>query len=237
MKNIKLLYVWFLFGFLFTACNQTQVKSEVHQSKYCTNQMSLFSVPDSLKKITIDYQLEAKPLLKSIEEKLDTNVCGELVGFGLILENEDVVKVKYRKMCDDGMISCYLGRKEANVILNLKGLLLIEHEIVPMDSVKFWMRKNFLKKKVIKYKRTSVLWDVETPKDSIEKAFAAIRDGYLLVYENLAQELFSKKICELKTSEIDTLKKRLPFTVELDLKRTILLPPPPPPIETTEEEE
>lgn len=228
MKKAKFLYLFLLSIFFFIGCSPKQTKIKTSNSKYCANELSLLSISDSLKKITIDYSLEEKPLLSSIEEKLGENVCGELVSFGLILKNEDVIKIQYQKICDDGIIFC--GRKpwKAKILLNEHGLLLIDYELSSIDSVKHWLHQNLMNGKGVKFKETSIQWQTETPKDSIEKTFANIMDGYLLKYEDLSQQLFLKKICDLETSQINILKEKLSFKLQLELEELIIIPPPPP---------
>lgn len=233
MKKMNFLYV-LAFLFLFIECSPKQAKNEVSNSKYCANELSLLSVSDSLKKIKIAYHLEEKQLLSSIEEKLGDDVCGELVSFGLILKSEDVVKVQYRKMCDDGMILCGKRYWNAKMLLNEEGLLLIDYELSSIDSVKHWLHQNLLNGKGVKFKETSLKWEAKTPKDSIEKTFTAIMDGYLLKYEDLSQQFFSKKICDLETSQINILKEKLSFKLQLELEELIIILPPPP-IEVIEE--
>ncbi|WP_146169736.1 hypothetical protein [Kordia periserrulae] len=159
-------------------------------------------------------------------------VCGALTNFGLILENQEVIKVQYRKKCQDGigMISCYKEQFSIKALLNEKGSVLFAYESIPIDSIKYWIRDNFWDDGTYYYDKTSVQWETETPKDSIEKVLSTIKDGYLLIYEKLSQKLFAKKVCELQPAEMQQLKEQLSFTIQLNMEYKIPPPPPPPPI-------
>ncbi|WP_420574057.1 hypothetical protein [Kordia sp.] len=165
MKNTKLLFVILFLGLFLMACTQNQATSTGFE-----NELSLLSIPDSLKKITIDYRLEEEALLHSIEKKIGENVCGATTNFGLILENEKPVNVYIHKICFDRMVGCFRRPREAKVLLNEKGMLLMAHELVDIDSIPQWMQNNYSKKE-FKYTQTSIRWVSETPKDSIEKHF------------------------------------------------------------------
>jgi hypothetical protein len=225
MKKMIFLYV-FSFLFPFIGCSPKQAK--VSNSKYCSNELSLLSISDSLKKIKINYSLEEQPLLNSIAKKLEKNLCWKTIHFGLVLGNEDAINVYLQRECDKNIVSCYNRGGEASILLNKNGHLLLEYEIVSIDSVKYWMQKNFLNTNENHYKKVSIRWDTKTPKDSIEKAFINVMDGYFLKYEDLSQQLFSKKVCDLETSQINILKKKLPFKLRLQFGEQFLTPPPPP---------
>lgn len=189
--------------------------------------MTLVSVPDSLKIISLDYNVTANQLLDSLEAKLDNDVCDEFVSFGLRLQNQDVVQIRYEKRCQDNIISCFGRYFEVNALLNQDGLLLMGHEIITIDSIKHWMRTNFTDKGNITYAKVLFGWDEKTPKDSIEKVITTIKDGYQMVYEDLSQAVFSKNVCDLEASQVKRLHKLIPFTISFDLVRTHHLPPPP----------
>ncbi|MEM6685051.1 MAG: hypothetical protein AAF617_04575 [Bacteroidota bacterium] len=228
MYNQKFFIIIICFVLFVVGCEQNK-PNQVRTPTYCSNELRLLSTPDSLKKITIDYSLQVRPLVNSIEEKLGKAVCDETVSFGLQLANQDIVNVHYEKFCDDGIISCFRRRFEVEVQLNQDGLVLADFELIPIDSLQFWMRTHCIDGELIYKSETAVRWDVETPKDSIEKVFATIKEGYRRIYKDYAQASFSKSICELTDSEIKTIKKVLPYTIRLDLERLDLIPPPPPP--------
>ncbi len=229
MIKTKFLGVQLLLMLFFAACEQSKV-----EDIFCTNEKRLVSLPDTLPKITLDYQLEAKLLISSVEKQLGINVCDKPANFGVILANNDIVLVQLHKLfCDNGIISCYIRRDEAQILLNAEGTLLIEHELVAIDSVKYWLEDNLWNRNKINYKKTSLSWDKETPKDSIEKTFSNIKEGYLLSYRKQAKTCFKKTICDVSTDQLDSLQKQLPIEIRLELNKFPIPPPPPIQIEVT----
>jgi hypothetical protein len=229
MKKMKSLYAVLLLAFFFAACTQKETKSEVKNSKYCVNELSLLSIPDSIKQITIDYSLKAEPLFNSIAKKLDKDLCLDMTSFGLVLANKEVVKVEVFKKCNHRVFSCFVRHPEVKILLNKKGMLMIENEITSIDSVKFWLGENFPNDNKYDLKEISINWDEKTPKDSIEKVFTMITDGYLQSYNKMSQKLFLKNVCELTIFQVDSLKDKLPIKINLELGKQFV--PPPPPIE------
>jgi len=230
MKRLKFTYGLLVFALLFLACNSKQSDENLTDSKYCSNEISLFSTQDSLHKITIDYKLDSDSIINSIENILNKDLCWNIVNFGLVLTNNKPVKVHLLKECNDGIIRCFRRFPEVNILLNQKGLLLIENDIIQIDSVKFWIHKNFPNDEEFDFEEISIKWTTETPKDSIEKTFENIIDGYLMNYSDISQKLFSKNICDLSKNQVDSLKTKLPFKIRLGMGRQMIPPPPPPPI-------
>ena len=227
MKKIILKYSLLYLILFFAACSSNQANEKLKESKYCENQISFYSIKDSLQSIKIDYNDVPDSILNSIENKLQMNLCWKKVDFGLELTNTEPVKVQLLKECDDGIIRCFRKYPEVRVLLNQKGLLMIETDIIPIDSMKFWIQKNFPNSDDFDLEEISIEWTTETPKDSIEKAFVNIIDGYLLNYEELSQKSFSKNICDLTESQVDSLKNILPLKIRLGMGRSIVPPPPP----------
>ena len=64
----------------------------------------------------------------------------------------------------------------------------------------------------------------------LEYLIEKVIEGYLLKYSTLSSELFDKKICQLKKTQIDSLKTILPFKIKLNLQGYSIPPPPPPPL-------
>ncbi len=216
------------------ACNSKQSEKNLTDnagSKYCSNEINLFSTPDSIHKITIDYKLDSDSIINSIENILDKDLCWNMVNFGLALTYNKPVNVHLLKECNDGIIRCFRRFPEVNILLNQKGLLMIENDIIPIDSVKFWIHKNFPNDEEFDFEEISIKWTTETPKDSIEMAFGNIIDGYLMNYSEISQKFYSKNICDLTENQVDSLKTELPFKIRLGMGRQIIPPPPPPTME------
>lgn len=226
MNGLKILYSFLLFILIITACSSIQ-----SDRKYCSNEINLFSIQDPLKSISIDYTKEPDSIMSNIESILKKDLCWNMVYFGLELSNSKPVKVQLLKECEDSTLRCFRQFPEAQILLNQKGQLMIEYERTPIDSVKFWINKNFPNKVNNDLEEISIKWTVQTPKDSIEKTFENIIDGYLLNYSTLSLKLFSKDVCDLSKSQIDSLKVLLPFKLSLGMGSSI---PPPPLIEKVE---
>ncbi|AXG71860.1 hypothetical protein KORDIASMS9_04118 [Kordia sp. SMS9] len=213
----------------FAACDRLKV-----EDAFCANEKRVFSLPDSLQKITLDYQLEAKPLMSYIEKQLGIDLCQKPANFGVILANNNAVTVQLHKIfCVDGIISCFIRRDEAQISLNKEGVLLVEQELVAIDSITYWLEANLLNRKKINYKKTSLSWETDTPKDSIEKTFVNIKKGYVLSYRKRTTEFFKKTICDVSSHQLDSLQKLLPLTIRLELNKFPIPPPPPIPEKTT----
>lgn len=227
MKKIILKYSLLYLTLFFAACSSNQVDDKLNESKYCENEISFFSITDSFQSIKIDYNDLSDSVLNSIENKLQIDLCWKKVDFGLELTQMEPVKVQLLKECDDGIIRCLIRFPEVKVLLNHKGQLMIENNVIPIDSTKFWIHKNFPNSDDFDLEEILIIWTTETPKDSIEKAFVNIIDGYLLNYEELSLKSFSKNICDLTESQVDSLKNILPFNVRLGMGRLIIPPPPP----------
>jgi hypothetical protein len=226
MKRFKIIYGLFLYISLFVSCTSNEIQNHAYNGKYCPNEISLFSIQDSLKKISVDYKIEPDLLIESIEDKIGQDLCQNMVTFGLALRDSEPIKVHLLKECGDRDMGFHRKYPEVKILLNQKGLLMIENELTPIDSVKLWIHKNFPNDEMSDLEEISIKWTSETPKDSIELAFNNIINGYLLNYAELSRKLFSKDICDLTENQVDSLKVKLPFKVRLGFGRHFTLPLP-----------
>ncbi|MEZ4804724.1 MAG: hypothetical protein R2852_04370 [Bacteroidia bacterium] len=222
LTSINSLLLWLI---IFTACSPNRSEDNLKVSKYCANEISLFSVPDSLQSIKIDYSLKPDSFFNTIANKLNKDLCWKMTSFGLKLNTSEPIKVQLFDKCEDGINRCGFRRPEVRILLNQTGKLMIERDIIPIDSVKYWIYKHFPNSVEYDLEEISFEWAIEANKDSIEKVFSNIIDGYLLKYEKLAKVSFSKNICNISKSQVDSLKSILPFKVRLGIKRIIKLPP------------
>jgi hypothetical protein len=232
MKRLKITYILIIITLFFTSCASKENDKNFDNtlknksSKYCINEISLFSIDDSLQEISIDYDLEEDSIMKFIEKELNKDLCWNLVSFGIELPNNNPIKVQLLKKCNSFCRTNFYS--EVSILLNQNGISLIQNEFfVPIDSIKHWIHKNFPSNNSFDKKEISIKWTKETPKDSIEKTFVNIVDGYLLNYEDLSHNLFSKSICDLSENQIESLKSELPFKVTLEMG-TITRPQAPP---------
>ena len=230
MKKLKIKYIYLgIIAIVNASCSAPTKKVQPIPEKYCENEIRLFSISDSLTSIIIDYNIEPDSIMKAIGDKLQKDLCWKVLDFGLDINNMKPIHVKLHKKCLDGTIRCSGSYPEVSILLNQQGLLMIENDIISIDSVKFWIYENFPNNYEYDLKEISIMWTMETPKDSIEKTFINVVDGYLMNYEELSIELFSKNICKLSEMQVDSLKNRLPFNIQLGMGLVLIPPPPPPP--------
>jgi len=212
-----------------TACSSNRVDDNSKTSKYCENEIRLFSIQDSMKSIAITYSQESDSIISSIQQELQIDLCWKMVHFGLEISKTAPVKVQLLKECFDGVIRCFRSFPEVSILLNQSGKLMIENNTIAIDSVKFWIYHNFPNEEQYDLEEISIKWTAETPKDSIEKTLINIVDGYLLKYEELSENLFSEAVCDLRESQVDSLSNIFPFKVRLGTGNISVPPPPPPP--------
>lgn len=217
-------YLFLLFPLLTTSCYLESTKEPV-SSQYCANQIALFSIPDSLEVLTIDYSLEVDTIIASIEQQLDQDICWKEISFGLALPNENPLKVDILLECASATIICGRRFPKVEILMNQRGQILIAGQGIPIDQVKFWLDNNLPVDN--SWEGISIHWRSPPPKDSVEKVFENIIEGYLMSCEQLSQQLFSEQVCNLSNQQLNYLKEQLPFKVELDLNLIAPLPPPP----------
>jgi hypothetical protein len=175
--------------------------------QHCKNEEALFSIPDTLKSIRIDYNRDPDSIMNFVENQLQIDLCEDVAHFGLILNDLPAVRVALPRMCDDGTIRCGLIFPEFRIILNQLGESMVNENRILIGSIGQRIANRF--PDTIKYnlQEISLLWTPETPKDSIEKTMKQIVDGYLMNYEFLARQLFATNVCELNKAQLNRLKK------------------------------
>lgn len=225
MKRITVTYLLVLFVILVVGCKNAQNEKIIDDSKYCLNEIKLFSVVDSVEKIEINYNVDPDSTMSSIENVLNKDLCWNEVSFGMLLSNYEPVNVHLQKECDRRLEASGCSSPEVRIMLNRNGIVMLEGIIMPIDSVKFWIEKNFPDEQELSREEIVVDWDFSAPKDSIEKTFKNIVEGYLRNYAKLSDRLFGKNTCELSLKQIDSLKRTLPFKIKLGMGEFVLPPP------------
>lgn len=210
-----------LFIFMFiTSCNQEEVTID----KYCSNQRVLFSASDNLETVTINFSDSNSDIMDFLESTIKKDFCWNEVSFGLTLKNGNTIKVFVINECWDGIIRCF-RKFPRQILLNEQGDLMIENDLIPIDSTKGWIKNNFLSEEY-GLKQLSLQWHMSSPYDSIQKVFSNIIDGYLQVYEEMSKDFFGKKTCDLHREELNFLSNKLPFKLKLEIgRRPNILPP------------
>jgi hypothetical protein len=193
-------------------------------SRYCENEIQLFSVADTIPVLQLNYHHPESQILDSIEQALKQDLCFNKVDFGLSLDDGNVISVYVLKEYPTNVIVCYISHPKARILLNKYGDLMLNNNIVLIDSVPYFLREAFINN-TYDLEETFIKWTEETPRDSIEKTFKNIIAGYLLLYDSMALETFNKKTCSLTPEELNQLKKDFPFIVKLDIGRLVRLLP------------
>lgn len=216
MKNRTLKYNFIILSFFLVFC-KTEKKIES-----CTNRVKLLSTKETKKCFSINYNLKKDSLINFLSHKFPEKKCWDLINFDLKLSNNRVINVEFiNQKCNYKFItrtnSFRRKLSEVEILLNKKGLLLYDNDVIPINSIKFRIEDKFPNNFRYDLQEISIDWEKETPKDSIEKTLINITEGYLLKYSKLSKETFSKEICDLSEQEVDSLKKKLPFKIKLDL--------------------
>lgn len=202
--------------------------SEQGKEIYCPNEIRIFAFDDQIKLIGINYNEPKEKILDFVEQKFEEDLCWKKVYFGLKLKSGNMIKVSLLKECKDDVIRNFGLRPGVKILLNQRGKLMIENEVIPIDSVKFWISAHYPNDDENDLQEIAIDWSIETPADSIEKALVNIEAGYFLVYQSLSKKKFEKGFCDLNNEELIDLRKELPFEIKLDLANRTIPPPPPP---------
>lgn len=189
------------------SCSYNQQKGQVINNDYCENMILLFSPNDSSATVLINdsnlVDFNTNQFIKGTNSNDDH--------FGLKLKNGFVVKIYYSIARNN----CVIQNPGISILLNHEGELALEMNIIPIDSIMFSLYNELQKKKEIKSKKISLFLSNAVPTDSLNKVAINIIEGYTLLYSELANELFHKKICELNLQQINELKKIMPFQIHL----------------------
>lgn len=230
LKNIylsnRLLYL--LVGLLFclTSCNFSQQRTP----KYCNNEVILFSVADSTQKVSLNYNQPYPKLMKSIELALNRQSCWDSVNFGLVLHNQQIINSFAFNKCQDNTIRCGTSyAPEMLFSITSQTVVTQDFEPIPIDSIKYWIAQNYPKDPLddIHIQEIAINWQPQVSKYRIEKVLKAVVEGYLMVYRKLSHKHYQKPLCDLNLSQVDVLKKILPFRIEIAWRVDYPLPVPP----------
>lgn len=211
------------------ACQVT----EEEQIKPLDYKSILLSGADSLPLIQYPFHLNNDSAFLYFQKYFDYELCDSITPFKLAIKNFEL-KVFINRDCPTHIINC--KRMIPTIKMNMhKDLLLNNHQIIPQDSLSYWIKNDFwhfFYMDEIDYEKNPKLklrWDTSNDKKSIEKFFNDIINGYLMLYTEMAEDLFHKELSELSLEELNTLKHKLPFILELGNLTYVPPPPPPPP--------
>ncbi|WP_445457575.1 hypothetical protein [Flavobacterium sp. HNIBRBA15423] len=197
--------------------------------QYCSNENYLLGIHDSLPVIEINYNNYRNDILEEISLKLNKETCCKTHEFLLKLSANETVNVTLFNYCRSCGIICG-NRSFTRILLNRKNQVLVNERPIPNDSLVNYLHK-LLKKPITSYdyvENVSIMWDLTTNKQEIEKTFIAIKKAYQLYYEEIALQRFGKHICQLTKKEKEEIKRNQ-SSIYLGAGNRIfeLIPPPP----------
>lgn len=213
MKFVQIL----LFFLLLSACAK---------NNNCKNKTALIAPEPEVPTLQLNYNQSPEELIKTIEKLFPADICWQEKNVGLVLDHQ-VIKTTFLKMCLDGTI-LHQARSKVYLLLNQAGEVLLNQERIPIDAIEDWIANNFTKDLTVGKDEIVFTWTQATPKAQIEKVFQQLTNGYLRVYDQLAQQEFGKAVCTLEKKELNDLSAMLGFRIKLGFGGTHLPPPPPP---------
>jgi len=216
--------------FLIISCFLVSCNSNVNNlssSQYCPNELELINPTDSLITLSIDYNETPDSIMNFISSKLGEDLCWKKVAFGLTSKNlHSRVAVSLQRECNDGYMRCFTKYPEISILINKKAEILFERRTCSMDSIAREILVNYPNGHDHDLEEISLKWDEGTNPEIIETVLMEIVHGYLLKYNALSKEIFGQELCLLHSSELEFLKRKLPFEIRLGMGRRILPPPP-----------
>lgn len=224
MKNIILIF----FPLLFIACNTEEI-----EEKYCSNEIRLFSIPDSLNTELIPFSIKTDSIFELINSAYEIAPCWFFNYFEFELHNNMSIYSYQQKKCYDSYSPICFPSTQTHVSINSEGNIIFERNQFKIDSIKDWFKDVWLLNNENHhinengiYEEIQIKCKEDTPKDSLVKVFENIIDGFLFKYEELSKSRYAKEICDLTNSEIDSLKSIFPIRIKLVIIKGSSVPPP-----------
>jgi hypothetical protein len=236
MKGYMKIYTLLLnASFLVVLSSSCQKKLEIKYAKAAEVYAELISQPDSLKTIEINFDLEEEELVKAISAQIEKHECLNTIVFKLML-NSTSFPFKLKKKCPDDPMEGLVMSITPEVVIrtNYKGEILYNGKVLS----KIGILSNEIEKDLglsieeQRY-RTNLKWQKKTPIDSLFQTFNQIKVGYLKVYKRESKNEYEKTIEALSNQEINELKMKIPYLINILLRSyedsKMVIPPPPPP--------
>lgn len=218
---IQLKVVFFITAMvLLLSCHKASNPQET--LPHCTNELRLLSGMDSIP--MSDYSLFH--IRDSIDGKLaalmDNYNCRN-VKFRVNFEIDSVHNLpialycKFYEACEDiPPFNPFVNW--LHIYLTASDTLLIRSMTCPTDSVKAKVLWRYHDKLPEDLRRVylALLWDKEANRESFRKVISGCIEGYLEVANMHSQQLFTKAICELNATQLDSLAYHIPFHLRTD---------------------
>lgn len=221
------LYLLIIVSFFFS-CKTERKERRIKVNETVDYREVLFGVDDSLPLVEIDTRLSANQVGSEIEHFLKRDICGEKINFNISIKGERFNNFFIQKYCG-GTIGCVFPRAYNEILVNRKGMAMLERKSVDIQEIDSLFMNSYFKEKdkgnfftIIDFQS----YQEKISEDSLIKVLKQVRRGYLLIYDSLSRESFDKKVDQLNIKELGSLRKMLPYNIQLG--RTYSLPPPPP---------
>lgn len=209
--------------------------SSGQDSIFCENEIKLIKAIDTLQSIEIDFNLTREGIYSQIDSKIINAKSLPIYDFTIpfnykidsVNSNNQLIdlRVIVEKPLSDGCV--LYPQRIFEILVNKNNQLLINTSIGNIDSL--------VNKLSLHYDDTSrgfkkfiaIQWDNGCDKKELQKIFKAIIDGQINASSKYAHIMFDKEICDLTPIQLDSVKQRVPFNLNLFLISHT--PPPPPP--------
>lgn len=226
MVLVKPYYFLFVFYFLLllTACSDEEVvESHLSPSKYCANELVLFSVGDTVPLMRFDNSIKGDSLIAEfLEKEIGKDICDSLIEYGIVIDTQTILKVTFNKYCS--VIRCGPG-PFVTILMNNEGVVLFNGEVCSIDSVQKKLLSSY---ENIGYlsDRIYIKFDAEVKIEDGKQLLTELIKGYQYRTEEKANKKYGLSICDLNKEQLKWLIESCQFKV---LYGRIVPPPPPPP--------
>lgn len=222
MKN----YFYFTFILLFVFSCKTE--KEDTKDTLCENQKFLLAPNDSYNTFTkknvyipkkehktldldLDLNLNTQVNLKILKDTFNIeDLCNAPIAFNKKIKDR-IVRLNIEALCN------FIGQRNSELIeINYNNLILIDnYELKKLDSISFYVEKNFPffynnKNKI------DLTWEYGVSHPIIDDVIYEISDGYLNAIDKIVERKFKKSTCELSEYEIKEIQKEFPITIFLN---------------------
>ncbi len=217
-----------IFSCLILSCTSKKKERRIKVDNVVDYREVLFGVDDSLPLIKIDSRFSANQVEDKLVGVLKSDICNRRVDFNILLGDEKLSRFFIHKSCG-GAIGCIFISSFNEVVLNRKGMVLFERELVNIHEIDSLFMNQYFKNKNKHNFFTNVDFQShggKIPEDSIIITLKQVQRGYLLIYDSLSREIYDRKIDRLNIEELDSLTKILPYSIQIGGFHS---PPPPAP--------
>lgn len=214
------------------SCKQS-TQQEEPKSYFCSPQLeAFFSGADSLPVIEFKYDDSFTLIKERLTNLIDTNTPpkGYFIFFKIKYTIDSALSPIYLKVFIENPFPVFLPpycglRQNIEIIINSRGLLLIEGELGDTSNIGSVVSKN-----IINYGKdpnyssspsraiTSISWDYQTHETDFNNVIKTILSAYTQVLKQAAQTTYNKDFCQLTATQTDSLLVNYDFKLQLDYR-------------------